>query len=181
MRTLQQIFTVFPLGTQVAEAATPSATPQRNNTNSNTDNNSYTSPTPTSVLSPTPTITSVPPTPTPTIVQSPTSLPINYSSTHAKSSSTGNNSLIVIGGATLVTTVIGIVLFLGLSFMKIAIIGAGFTGLTAAYALVKQGHTVTIFEKILILVDLLSDIKKKDGTGLWRNIITIGLLMIRIY
>jgi len=31
--------------------------------------------------------------------------------------------------------------------MKIAIIGAGFTGLTAAYKLTKQGHIVTIFEK----------------------------------
>ncbi|HVA96867.1 MAG TPA: FAD-dependent oxidoreductase [Candidatus Acidoferrales bacterium] len=31
--------------------------------------------------------------------------------------------------------------------MKIAIIGAGFTGLSAAYQLVKEGHAVTIFEK----------------------------------
>jgi len=31
--------------------------------------------------------------------------------------------------------------------MKIAIIGAGFTGLSAAYQLVKNGHTVTVFEK----------------------------------
>lgn len=31
--------------------------------------------------------------------------------------------------------------------MKIAIIGAGFTGLSAAYQLLKQGHKVTIFEK----------------------------------
>src|SRR5690349_24946693 len=31
--------------------------------------------------------------------------------------------------------------------MNIAIIGAGFTGLSAAYQLVKQGHKVTIFEK----------------------------------
>ncbi|MGH7202854.1 MAG: FAD-dependent oxidoreductase [Candidatus Levyibacteriota bacterium] len=31
--------------------------------------------------------------------------------------------------------------------MKIAIIGAGFTGLSAAYQLVKQGHNVTVFEK----------------------------------
>ena len=31
--------------------------------------------------------------------------------------------------------------------MKIAIIGAGFTGLASAYELTKQGHDVTIFEK----------------------------------
>lgn len=31
--------------------------------------------------------------------------------------------------------------------MKIAIIGAGFTGLTAAYELLQKGHEVTIFEK----------------------------------
>lgn len=31
--------------------------------------------------------------------------------------------------------------------MKIAIIGAGFSGLAAAYTLVKKGHTVTVFEK----------------------------------
>jgi len=31
--------------------------------------------------------------------------------------------------------------------MKIAIIGAGFTGLSAAYQLAKKGHKVTIFEK----------------------------------
>ena len=31
--------------------------------------------------------------------------------------------------------------------MKIAIIGAGFTGLSAAYELTKQKHNVTVFEK----------------------------------
>lgn len=31
--------------------------------------------------------------------------------------------------------------------MKIAVIGAGFTGLTAAYQLAKKGHTITVYEK----------------------------------
>lgn len=31
--------------------------------------------------------------------------------------------------------------------MKVGIIGAGFTGLAAAYSLVKEGHSVTVFEK----------------------------------
>ncbi len=31
--------------------------------------------------------------------------------------------------------------------MKIAIVGAGFTGLSSAYYLTKQGHTVEVFEK----------------------------------
>src|SRR3989344_444267 len=31
--------------------------------------------------------------------------------------------------------------------MRIAIIGGGFTGLTAAYALLKAGHNVTVFER----------------------------------
>lgn len=31
--------------------------------------------------------------------------------------------------------------------MKIAIIGAGFTGLAAAFTLIKKGHSITIFEK----------------------------------
>lgn len=44
--------------------------------------------------------------------------------------------------------------------MKIAIIGAGFTGLTAAYELGKKGHQVTIFEKDHFAGGLASGIKK---------------------
>ncbi len=35
--------------------------------------------------------------------------------------------------------------------MKIAIIGGGFTGLTAAYELTKLGHTITVFERDTVL------------------------------
>jgi 2-polyprenyl-6-methoxyphenol hydroxylase-like FAD-dependent oxidoreductase len=63
--------------------------------------------------------------------------------------------------------------------MRIAIIGAGFTGLSAAYELTKKGHEVIIFEKDHNPVDLQSDIKKKIGNGLWKNIIIIGLPMIK--
>lgn len=62
--------------------------------------------------------------------------------------------------------------------MKIGIIGAGFTGLSAGYYLTKLGHDVTIFEKTLNQVDLLLDIEKKDGNRHLRNIIITGLSMI---
>ncbi|MBI4004926.1 FAD-dependent oxidoreductase, partial [Candidatus Roizmanbacteria bacterium] len=35
--------------------------------------------------------------------------------------------------------------------MKIAILGGGFTGLSAAYYLQKKGHVVTLFEKETVL------------------------------
>lgn len=46
--------------------------------------------------------------------------------------------------------------------MHIAIIGGGFTGLSAAYALAKQGHTVTIFEREAYLGGLAYGFKKKS-------------------
>ncbi len=46
--------------------------------------------------------------------------------------------------------------------MKIAILGAGFTGLSAAYDLVKKGHDVYIFEKENFLGGLASGFKEKD-------------------
>jgi len=45
--------------------------------------------------------------------------------------------------------------------MKIAIIGGGLTGLTAAYELVKQGHQVTVFEKDATLGGLANGFRKK--------------------
>jgi len=48
--------------------------------------------------------------------------------------------------------------------MKIAILGAGLTGLTAAYSFSKKGHRVTIFEKEKILGGLASGFKQKN----WR-------------
>ena len=44
--------------------------------------------------------------------------------------------------------------------MKIAIIGGGFTGLTAAYELVKEGHQVTVFEKEKTLGGLANGFKE---------------------
>jgi protoporphyrinogen oxidase len=45
--------------------------------------------------------------------------------------------------------------------MNVAIIGGGFTGLTAAYRLSKQGHTVVLFEKEPTLGGLAIGFKKK--------------------
>ncbi|OGK21610.1 hypothetical protein A2866_03845 [Candidatus Roizmanbacteria bacterium RIFCSPHIGHO2_01_FULL_39_8] len=45
--------------------------------------------------------------------------------------------------------------------MKIAILGGGFTGLTAAYYLAKKGHKVTIFEKEKVLGGLAVGFKSK--------------------
>ncbi|MBI5620942.1 NAD(P)/FAD-dependent oxidoreductase [Candidatus Gottesmanbacteria bacterium] len=45
--------------------------------------------------------------------------------------------------------------------MNIAIIGAGLTGLTAAYKLVKQGHQVTVFEKEKTLGGLAGGFRQK--------------------
>jgi len=45
--------------------------------------------------------------------------------------------------------------------MEIAIIGGGFTGLTAAYQLTKAGHSVTVFEKETTLGGLAYGFRKK--------------------
>ncbi len=46
--------------------------------------------------------------------------------------------------------------------MKIGVIGAGFTGLAAAYALTKKGHRVTIFEKDMLPGGLAIGYQEKD-------------------
>jgi protoporphyrinogen oxidase len=46
--------------------------------------------------------------------------------------------------------------------MRIAILGGGITGLTAAYYLSKKGHQITIIEKEMILGGLASGFKDKD-------------------
>lgn len=46
--------------------------------------------------------------------------------------------------------------------MRIAIIGAGFTGLTAAYRLAKKGQDVTVFEKSHFAGGLAGGIREKD-------------------
>jgi hypothetical protein len=110
VKTIQQAFTIFALGTQVAEAATPSASPTVIITPSPLPSPSP-SPTqmPTQTITPTPTITISPTltaTPSPTISLTITPVPSQ------KIPPTGSNALINIGAATLVTTVAGIVLFL---------------------------------------------------------------------
>lgn len=46
--------------------------------------------------------------------------------------------------------------------MKIAIVGAGFTGLSAAHTLVKKNHTVTLFEKESFLGGLAGTFRQKS-------------------
>lgn len=46
--------------------------------------------------------------------------------------------------------------------MNVAIIGGGFTGLTAAYELLQKGHTVTLFEKAPILGGLAYGFREKN-------------------
>lgn len=46
--------------------------------------------------------------------------------------------------------------------MKIAIIGAGFTGLTAAYELLKKGHEITIYEKATLPGGLALGFQEKE-------------------
>ena len=46
--------------------------------------------------------------------------------------------------------------------MNIAILGGGYTGLTAAYELQKKGHAVTIYEKEKVLGGLAVGFKEKD-------------------
>ncbi|MDP1722657.1 MAG: NAD(P)/FAD-dependent oxidoreductase [Candidatus Gottesmanbacteria bacterium] len=46
--------------------------------------------------------------------------------------------------------------------MNVAIVGGGFTGLSAAYELVKKGHRVTVFEKEKTLGGLANGFKQKN-------------------
>jgi hypothetical protein len=111
LKTIQQTFTIFQSGTQVAEAATPSASPTIQ----------LATPTPTILLKISPTIPLVK-TPTvtliPTLTLIPTRIPTLFPSISAlpspakKIPPTGNNSAITIGVFGVTTTIVGIVLFL---------------------------------------------------------------------
>lgn len=48
--------------------------------------------------------------------------------------------------------------------LKIAVVGAGFTGLSSALYLLKKNHRVTIFEKEKVLGGLVAGFKQKDWT-----------------
>jgi hypothetical protein len=115
LRTITQTFTVFLSGTQVAEAATPSATltPTRTPTPSPTPTKTPT-PTPTKIpgvtITPTitPTPTSVINTPTPTLIAS----YISPTPTDKPLPATGNTSIMTAGIIGVVVTLIGGLLFL---------------------------------------------------------------------
>ena len=62
--------------------------------------------------------------------------------------------------------------------MKVAIIGAGITGLVAGYRLLQAGHEVTIFEKEKELGGLLGSFKIEGRV--WRKPIIIFLKPINI-
>lgn len=121
--TVTQTFTVFPLGSQVVESATPSATPILSPTAIPTPTVSPTA-IPTGSTTPTPKLT-VTPTATPTVM--PTPVPTNTPNpTLAPSATpvptriavqptlppTGNSSTITIGFAAIATTIIGVLLLL---------------------------------------------------------------------
>lgn len=67
--------------------------------------------------------------------------------------------------------------------MKIAVIGGGITGLTAAYYLSKKGHDVVVFEKGLILGGLAASFKTGDTYlekfvhhFFWRDVEALNLI-----
>lgn len=104
MQTIQKAFTIFQSGTQVAEAATPSATLAPSPTLTQT-------PTPTlsANQTPSPTGISTTVTPTPTVTQ----LLISPTSAQTKGGlpATGNNTLIFGTAAGIVTTIVGAAIF----------------------------------------------------------------------
>ncbi len=101
LKTIEQSFTVFAAGSQVTQSATPSATPTVTK-----------SPTATPIPTIIPTITTQPTGITPTL--QPTLLPTVALSLTPRPSlpPTGSNSIIVVGTTGIVTTLLGIVLFL---------------------------------------------------------------------
>lgn len=102
LKTIQQSFTVFAAGSQVTQSATPSATPTTR------------VPSPTTKPTPTnkPTVTVIPTGITPTI--KPTSIPALTTTITPRPTlpPTGSNTVVVVGTTGIVTTLLGIVLFL---------------------------------------------------------------------
>lgn len=64
--------------------------------------------------------------------------------------------------------------------MKIAIIGAGYAGMSAAYDLNKAGHEVTIYESANHVGGLAAGFKEPHCIGRLRSSITIGFNRIII-
>ena len=61
--------------------------------------------------------------------------------------------------------------------MKIAVIGAGIGGLTAAFSLRKKGHEVTVFEQESKPGGLAAGFKEEDWNGYMESLLQVLLFL----
>ena len=106
IQTIQRTFTVYAAGSQVDQSATPSATIAPKPTATPT-------PKPKATPTPTPKVTVIPTvTPTPTITKGPTSTPTPIPPRPTNLPPTGSNTTVVLGITGIVTTLVGMIIFL---------------------------------------------------------------------